>query len=181
MENIKSIIESLLFIWGEPLSFKEIAKVVERPNKEIKSILNEMKDDYMRNDRGLELKSYDDNYQLVTKKENFDYISKLINKKKTNRLSNSAMEVLSIIAYKQPVTRLEIEEIRGVKSNSSIDLLVRRELIEEVGRLDKIGKPILYGTTMEFLRVFSLENLDSLPNIKEIELFLKEEELNEDQ
>ena len=181
MENIKSIIESLLFIWGEPLSFKEIAKVVERPNKEIKSILNEMKDDYMRNDRGLELKSYDENYQLVTKKENFDYISKLINKKKTNRLSNSAMEVLSIIAYKQPVTRLEIEEIRGVKSNSSIDLLVRRELIEEVGRLDKIGKPILYGTTMEFLRVFSLENLDSLPNIKEIELFLKEEELNEDQ
>lgn len=181
MENIKSIIESLLFIWGEPLSFKEIAKVVERPNKEVKSILNEMKDDYLRNDRGLELKSYDDNYQLVTKKENFDYISKLINKKKQNRLSNSAMEVLSIIAYKQPVTRLEIEEIRGVKSSSSIDLLVRRELIEEVGRLDKMGKPILYGTTLEFLRVFSLENLDSLPNIKEIELFLKEEELNEDQ
>ncbi len=181
MKNIKSIIESLLFIWGEPLSFKEIAKVIDKPSKEIKLTLNEMKDDYMRNDRGLELKSYDDNYQLVTKKENFDYISKLINKKKTNKLSNSAMEVLSIIAYKQPVTRLEIEEIRGVKSNSSIDLLVRRELIEEVGRLDKMGKPILYGTTLEFLRVFSLESLDSLPNIKEIELFLKEEELNEDQ
>lgn len=181
MKNIKSIIESLLFIWGDPLSFKEIAKVIDKPSKEIKLTLNEMKDDYMRNDRGLELKSYDDNYQLVTKKENFDYISKLINKKKTNKLSNSAMEVLSIIAYKQPVTRLEIEEIRGVKSNSSIDLLVRRELIEEVGRLDKMGKPILYGTTLEFLRVFSLESLDSLPNIKEIELFLKEEELNENQ
>lgn len=179
MNNLKSIIESLLFVWGEPLSYKEIAKVVEKENSEIKKTLEEMKEEYERNDRGLELKSYNGEYQFVTKKENFDYINKLVDKKKTKKLSNSAMEVLSIVAYKQPVTRLEIEEIRGVKSNSSIDLLVNRGLIEEVGRLDKMGKPILYGTTKEFLRVFSLDSLKSLPKLKEIELMLEDEEENE--
>lgn len=179
MNNLKSIIESLLFVWGEPLSYKEIAKVVEKENSEIKKTLEEMKEEYERNDRGLELKSYNGEYQFVTKKENFDYINKLVDKKKTKKLSNSAMEVLSIVAYKQPVTRLEIEEIRGVKSNSSIDLLVNRDLIEEVGRLDKMGKPILYGTTKEFLRVFSLDSLKSLPKLKEIELMLEDEEEHE--
>ena len=179
MDNLKSIIESLLFVWGEPLSYKEISKILELNSKEIKIILEEMKDDFKRLDRGIELKNYDDNYQLVTKKENYQYVNKLISKNKTKKLSNSAMEILAIIAYKQPITRLEIEEIRGIKSSSSIETLITKNLIKEVGRLERIGKPILYGTTKEFLRVFSLENLNSLPKFKEIELFLKDIKDNE--
>ena len=156
MQNYKSIIESVLFVWGEPLSYKEIAKVLELDNKETKKILEELIFEYLNNDRGIELKKFDEYYQLVTKKENNDFIKKIVNKKKSKKLSNPAMEILAIIAYKQPITKLEIEEIRGIKSTSSIDLLMNRDLVKEVGRLDKIGKPILYGTTDEFLRVFSL-------------------------
>ena len=127
-----------------------------------------------------ELKKFDEYYQLVTKKNNNEFIKKLVNKKTTKKLSNPAMEILAIIAYKQPITRLEIEEIRGIKSTSSIDSLVNRDLVKEVGRLDKIGKPILYGTTDEFLRVFSLDSLKKLPKVHEIELYFENEEIDED-
>lgn len=180
MEKIKSIIESLLFVWGEPLSYKEIATVLKMDNKETKNILESMKKDYESLNRGIILKNYNENYQFVTKKENYLYISKLVSKNKKKRLSNSAMEVLSIIAYKQPTTRADVEEIRGVKSNSSIDLLVNRGLIKEVGKLDKIGKPVLFGTTDEFLRVFSIKSLSDLPKKEDIDNLLKEEESNED-
>lgn len=181
MGKIESIIESLLFVWGEPLSYREISKVLELDNKETRSILEDMKENYNNSSRGIELKSFGDNYQFVTKDENYDYIIKLVNKNKSKKLSNSAMEVLSIIAYKQPTTRGEVEEIRGVKSNSSINLLLNRGLIKEVGKLDKIGKPMLFGTTEEFLRVFSIDSLKDLPKKDEIENILEDEELNEDQ
>ena len=180
MQNYKSIIESVLFVWGEPLSYKEIAKVLELDNKETKKILEELIFEYLNNDRGIELKKFDEYYQLVTKKENNDFIKKIVNKKKSKKLSNPAMEILAIIAYKQPITKLEIEEIRGIKSTSSIDLLMNRDLVKEVGRLDKIGKPILYGTTDEFLRVFSLDSLKKLPKVHEIELYFENEEYDED-
>ncbi|MDL2311120.1 SMC-Scp complex subunit ScpB [Peptostreptococcaceae bacterium OttesenSCG-928-C18] len=180
MQNYKSIIESVLFAWGEPLSFKELAKVLELENKETKKILEELSFDYLNDDRGIELKKFDEYYQLVTKKENNEFIKKIVNKKKPKKLSNPAMEILAIIAYKQPITKLEIEEIRGVKSTSSIDSLMNRDLVKEVGRLDKIGKPILYGTTDEFLRVFSLDSLKKLPKVHEIELYFENEENDED-
>ena len=179
MDNIKSIIESLLFVFGEPLSCKEISKIIEFNYSDTKKFLEEMKEEYKRIDRGIELKNYGDSYQFVTKKINYKYVNRLINKNRKQRLSNSAMEILAIIAYKQPITRLEIEEIRGVKSSSSIDTLVSKNLVKEVGRIEKIGKPILYGTTKEFLRVFSLESIQSLPKLKEIELLVEDVEYDE--
>lgn len=172
--NYKSIIESLLYIWGEPLSYKEIAKIIEKTPGETKKILNEMMLDSKSLDRGLELKQYGDNFQYVTKETNLEFVKKLVNKNENRNITNSSMEVLSIIAYKQPITRIEIEEIRGVRSQGPIDTLLSRDLIMEVGRLEQIGRPILYGTTDEFLRVFDLVDLKHLPQKSEVEqLFLE--------
>lgn len=172
--NYKSIIESLLYIWGEPLSYKEIAKIIEKTPGETKKILNEMILDSKSLDRGLELKQYGDNFQYVTKEANLEFVKKLVNKNENRNITNSSMEVLSIIAYKQPITRIEIEEIRGVRSQGPIDTLLSRDLIMEVGRLEQIGRPILYGTTDEFLRVFDLVDLKQLPQKSEVEqLFLE--------
>lgn len=172
--NYKSIIESLLYIWGEPLSYKEIAKIIEKTPGETKKILNEMMLDSKSLDRGLELKQYGDNFQYVTKEANLEFVKKLVNKNENRNITNSSMEVLSIIAYKQPITRIEIEEIRGVRSQGPIDTLLSRDLIMEVGRLEQIGRPILYGTTDEFLRVFDLVDLKHLPQKNEVEqLFLE--------
>lgn len=172
--NFKSIIESLLYIWGEPLSYKEIAKIIEKTPRETKKILNEMMLDSKSLDRGLELKQYGDNFQYVTKEANLEFVKKLVNKNENRNITNSSMEVLSIIAYKQPITRIEIEEIRGVRSQGPIDTLLTRDLIMEVGRLEQIGRPILYGTTDEFLRVFDLVDLKELPQKREVEqLFLE--------
>lgn len=179
--NYKSIIESLLYIWGEPLSYKEIAKIIEKTPGETKKILNEMMFDCDSSDRGLELKQYGDNFQYVTKETNLDYVKKLVNKNENKNITNSSMEVLSIIAYKQPITRIEIEEIRGVRSQGPIDTLLSRDLIMEVGRLEQIGRPILYGTTDEFLRVFDLANLKQLPQKSEVEQLFLEVDKVEDQ
>lgn len=179
--NYKSIIESLLYIWGEPLSYKEIAKIIEKTPGETKKILNEMMLDFDSSDRGLELKQYGDNFQYVTKETNLDYVKKLVNKNENKNITNSSMEVLSIIAYKQPITRIEIEEIRGVRSQGPIDTLLSRDLIMEVGRLEQIGRPILYGTTDEFLRVFDLVDIKHLPQKSEVEQLFLEVDKVEDQ
>lgn len=179
--EIKSIIESILFVWSEPLHIDELMKIIELNKKETREILKEMKSEFDHHQRGIELVEMDDYFQLTTRKEHHDILSKLVSTSK-RKISNSSMEVLAIIAYYQPITRVEIDNIRGVKSYSSIDTLVSRNLIEEVGRLDAIGKPILYGTTVEFLRSFDINSLDQLPKVTNqsaIDEFLKEEE-NED-
>lgn len=174
IKEIKSVIESMLFIWGDSLETKEMAKAIGISNNDIKLILKDMSDEYLEDkNRGIFLKKIGQSYQLKTKKENFDIISKLVDKVDSRKLSNSAMETLSIIAYKQPITRMEIEKIRGVKCNSPIDTLIVRELIEEVGRLDQIGKPILYGTTNEFLRVFDIDNIQQLPGHDDLDNYFK--------
>ena len=178
--NYKSIIESLLYIWGEPLSYKEIAKIIEKTPGETKKILKEMVSDYNSSDRGVELKQYGDNFQYVTKECNLEFVKKLVNKNDNKNITNSSMEVLSIIAYKQPITRVEIEEIRGVRSQGPIDTLLSRDLIMEVGRLEQIGRPILYGTTDEFLRVFDLVDLKHLPQKNEVEQLFLEVDKSED-
>lgn len=178
--NYKSIIESLLYIWGEPLSYKEIAKIIEKTPGETKKILKEMVSDCNSSDRGVELKQYDDNFQYVTKECNLEFVKKLVNKNDNKNITNSSMEVLSIIAYKQPITRVEIEEIRGVRSQGPIDTLLSRDLIMEVGRLEQIGRPILYGTTDEFLRVFDLVDLKHLPQKNEVEQLFLEVDKSED-
>jgi len=166
--EIKSIIEALLFIWGDPLSLKDIAEVLELSKDEIEKNIKEMIDDFNFSRRGIQIIQINNSYQLSTRSEHFEWIRKLCNPMKTKTLSNAALETLSIIAYKQPITKAEIEMIRGVKCDKALSTLMEKNLIKEVGRMDKTGRPILYGTTEEFLKSFGLSTLDELP---ELEIF----------
>ena len=164
-ERIKSIIESILFVTGEPLSLRDIAINLEMPPRYVEEVLNEMILDYEASLRGIKLISIKGEYQLVTKSENSDYIQKLLKKNKRQSLSQASLESLAIIAYKQPITRIDIDEIREVKSESAIQKLIEKNLIKESGRLDVPGRPILYSTTNEFLRQFELNDLKELPSL----------------
>ena len=164
--NIKSVLESLMFAWGEPLNINEMSKILNLPSHSITSILNEMINEF--NDdkaKGLVIQKFGNSYQLTTKKENYEYIQSLLQNTVNKSLSTAAMETLSIIAYKQPVTKVEIELIRGVKCSQVVKGLLDKCLIKEVGRLDKPGRPTIYATTDEFLRHFGLSSIDELPNM----------------
>lgn len=163
--NIKSVIESMLFVSGEPLSLRELSNNLEIKDKVIEEVIKEMMNEYEEKSRGIKLISIDGAYQLVTKSENSDYIQKLLKKNKKHSLSQASIESLAIIAYKQPITRIDIDEIRGVKSESAIQKLVERGLIKDIGRLEVPGRPILYGTTDEFLRQFGLKTIKELPSL----------------
>ncbi|MBQ3422593.1 MAG: segregation/condensation protein B [Romboutsia sp.] len=163
---MKSAIESLLFASGEPLSLSDLSNHLEEKSKNVEAILHEMMDEYENsNSRGIKLISIKGKYQLVTKGENAEYLQKLLKKNKRQSLSQASIESLAIIAYKQPITRIDIDEIRGVKSESALNRLIERDLIKEVGRLEVPGRPILYGTTEEFLRQFELKDLKDLPSL----------------
>lgn len=166
--EIKAIIESLLYIWGEPLSLKDLSDVLELEKNDVKEMIKEMISDFNYNRRGLQIIRINDSYQLTTRPEHYDMISKLCTPRSDKSLSNAALETLSIIAYKQPITRMEVEAIRGVKCNKSISSLLQRELVKEVGRLEKTGKPKLYGTTETFLQHFGLTTLEQLPQLEEL-------------
>lgn len=163
--KIKAIIEALLFVWGEPLSVNEISKILDIKKTDCRQILQEMQDEFTFENRGLRIVQFNDSYQLSTHPEHFEYISKLCTPKTNKSLSTAALETLAIIAYKQPITRADIESIRGVKCDKSINTLIEKDLIKEVGRVDKTGKPILYGTTENFLKSFGLRNIEELPEI----------------
>ena len=159
----KAIIEALLFAWGDPLDVREIAKVIETDQKEVRKLLDEMMEEFNHKKRGTQIIKIDNSYQIGTKYEYYDYIKKLSVPKRKDSLSNAAMETLSIIAYKQPITKLEIEDIRGVKCDKAVQTLLEKEMIREAGRLEKTGKPILYATTQVFLKSFGLEAIKNLP------------------
>lgn len=163
--KIKSAIESLLFVSGNPLTIKDLSNVLDVSTKIIKGILDEMQDEYDEEKRGIKLISINGEFQLVTKTDNSDYIQKLLRKNKRQSLSQASLESLAIIAYKQPITRVDIDEIRGVKSESALQRLLEKDLIKEVGRLEVPGRPILFGTTEEFLRQFGLRELNELPSL----------------
>ena len=167
MENdyLKGLLEEVLYVYSNPIDLEDIAKILyDFDKKEIQLALDQMRERSLNRKSGLILNKYDDRYQFVTRSENDKYFEKIIQKTE-RKLSTSTMETLSIIAYKQPVTRAEIDKIRGVNSQSSIDNLLDKGLIMENGRLEKIGKPIIYITTNEFLRYFNLESLENLPEI----------------
>lgn len=163
---MKSAIESMLFVSGEPLSLREISNNLELTENNVVEIIKDMVNEYEEQKRGIRLISLDGTYQLVTKSENSEFIQKLLKKNKKHSLSQASIESLAIIAYKQPITRIDIDEIRGVKSESAITRLVERGLIKDVGRLEVPGRPILYGTTDEFLRQFDLETINELPSLE---------------
>lgn len=166
--EIKSIIESILFTWGEPIHLEELTKLLDIDKRSLRSIIKEMQSEIEHYRRGILINNYDDYLQMSTRKDHDEYISKLV-KSSNRKLNNSTMEVLAIIAYNQPITRVEIDNIRGVKSYSSIDTLKSKNLIKEAGKLDAVGKPILYETTVEFLRAFNINSLDDLPEIEDVE------------
>lgn len=166
--NIDAVIESLLFVSGDGLSISHIAEILEISESEVKCAVDKLKDFYKSQNRGLEITEYDGYIQLKTPEENFIYVTKLAESKRKQPLSPAALESLSIVAYHQPVTKSSVEFIRGVNSDGPMSRLVERGLIEESGRLDAPGRPILYKTTKEFLRSFGLNSLSDLPDIEEL-------------
>jgi segregation and condensation protein B len=163
-----SIIEALLFVSGEPLKLRDIASIVECEIHVAKEIIEELENKYKSEDRGIKIININDEYQFTTKSQNSSYIQKLLKTNIRQSLSQASLETLAIIAYKQPVTRVSIDEIRGVKSDRAVITLVDKGLIKEAGRLDVAGRPILYATTDKFLVAFGLENLKQMPSLEEI-------------
>lgn len=166
----KSILEGLLFAAGdEGLSIKQLTSVLEIDEATVLSIIEDLKEEYQKKERGIELVEVAGAYQLTTKKEHAPYLKRLMETPMNQSLSQAALETLAIIAYKQPITRIEIEEIRGVKSERPIRTLSAKGLIKEVGREEGAGRAILYGTTKEFLEYFGLKTIEELPSLTEIE------------
>lgn len=168
MEMYFSAIESLLFVQGDPISLKEISSILDEDIKVVKEIMDEFEKLYNRPNRGIKLFKVEDKYQLGTKPENEKYIAKLLKTNQRQSLSQASIETLAIISYKQPITRVEIEEIRGVRSDKAIQTLLDKNLIRESGRLEVIGRPILYGTTDNFLKQFGIDKLEELPDLDNI-------------
>jgi len=167
--NLKCILESLLFVAEKPVNVKELAGVTGNMVAEVQTALGELEQEY--GDRGMRLVRKGEYFALVSAPENAKEVSALLNEELRHDLSQAALETLAIITYKQPLTRMEIEEIRGVNTDSIVRNLMIRGLITEVGRKEAIGKPILYGTTMEFIQYFGLDTEASLPKIEELQLF----------
>ena len=161
-EDIKNIIEAIMFAYSEPITIKELNNAIneELSPKEIELMLNALIQEYKDNNRGVQIIKLQDKYQMCTNKEYSDFVKNILEPKKKKTLSQATLETLTIIAYKQPVTKGEVEEIRGVKCDRAIQNLLESELIYEAGRLDKIVKPMVYKTTSEFLRLLSIEKLE---------------------
>lgn len=173
-----SVIESLLFTAGEPLKLKEIASIIDCGIETTKNYILELQEAYKALDRGIKLVTMNDEYQLVTKAENSSYLQKLLKTNTRQSLSQAALETLAIIAYKQPITRVAIDEIRGVKSDRAILTLLERQLIKESGRMEVAGRPILYSTTEKFLLYFGLENLEQMPVLED---FIQDNDIEKDE
>ncbi|MFQ8601789.1 MAG: SMC-Scp complex subunit ScpB [Anaerovoracaceae bacterium] len=174
-KTIKSAIESMMFVWGKPLDTKEAAEVFNIDKNEMYGYFKELQEEYEREGRGIVIREVNKSFQFVTRAENIDYIERLCTPVKRRKLSQSALEVLAIIAYKQPVTKGEIEAIRGIRCDRAIEGLAKKNLVGEVGRSDAVGRPILYGTTDEFLKQFGFESLKDMPAIEDIEGTLGED------
>lgn len=179
-KSIKSAFESMLYIWGQPLSAKDAADVVDISKKDAIEIFEELADEYEKEGRGIMIRKVNESFQFVTRPENADIVKRLCTPVKVRRLSQAALEVLAIIAYRQPVTKGEIDAIRGVKCDRVIEGLQNKDLIYEKGRSDAVGRPILYATTDTFLKNFGFETLNDLPEIEDLEGVLDVEEEDEE-
>ncbi len=170
IEKVKSIIEAILFAAGRPVSIKELIISFELPKEDLENILLSMQEDYKETNRGIEIIKIEDNYQLCTKKEMYEYVYPIIDKRAKPNLSNAALETLSIIAYNPKITRAEIEAIRGVSADACIYKLLEFGLIEESGKSDLPGKPMTYKTSNEFLKMFGYTSLNDLPPLPKYRL-----------
>ena len=194
IEKTEAAIEAILFTMGESVEAEKIAVAIEHDVDTTVKIIHNMMDKYENEDRGIKIIELEGSFQLCTKEEYYDNLIRICSQPRRYTLTDAALETLSIIAYKQPVTKIEIEKIRGVNSDRSVNKLVELELVKEVGRLDAPGRPMLFGTTEEFLRTFGVGSIDELTVISEdmVEQYkeeaeyeiaseLKEEAMNEEQ
>lgn len=165
------ILEGILFLVGdEGITYEEIKKILELEDNELNSLINHLKEEYNSEKRGIQLEKLGNKYKLTTKKEHKKYYELLTEVETNSVLSPAALETLAIIAYNQPVTRVQIDEIRGISSSHLVRKLLLKNLIKDVGRSDGPGRPILYGVTSEFLDYFGLNSVDELPKIEKIEV-----------
>ena len=169
-EKAKAVVEAILFTMGDSVEIARLAEVTGFDKKEMKELLGEMKETYQAQDRGIELIELEDAVQLCTKNEMYEYLIKIAKTPKKYTLSDTMLETLSIIAYKQPVTKLDIERIRGVSCDFAVNRLVEYDLVQEVGRLDAPGRPMLFGTTEQFLRSFGVKSLSDLPELNPVQV-----------
>ncbi|WP_317855856.1 SMC-Scp complex subunit ScpB [Chakrabartyella piscis] len=167
LSELEAVVESLLFISGEALSLGDIAKTIELDKATTKAIIHTLMDKYEKEKRGLRIISLDNSYQMCTATECFEYIRNMYKSPNRQGLSQSLLETLAIIAYKQPITKGQIEDVRGVSADHAVNKLVEKNLVCEVGRMDTPGKPILFGTSKDFLRYFGFQNISELPALKE--------------
>lgn len=168
--NYKGIIEAILFTMGESVELDKIASAIELDKKQTKKIIEEMQKELNESERGVTILELDGSYQMCTKTEMYEYLIKIAKQPKKRVLSDVLLETLSIIAYKQPVIKAEIEKIRGVSCDHAVSKLVEYELVCELGRLDAPGRPLLFGTTEEFLRCFGVHSVDELPVLSPVQL-----------
>lgn len=173
-DRLKGIIEGVLFASGDPITIREIGEIINASEKKVEELVERLSKDYKKESRGLHIIRFNNKVQLSTKPEYGDYIKRLIKPGGRQNLSQAALETLAIIAYKQPITRIEIDEIRGVRSDRAIATLIERGLIKESGRLDAPGRPIIYGTTDDFLKYFGFKNIKELPELIEFNMEIEE-------
>lgn len=170
ISQAQAVIEALLFTMGKAVPLKDLAAVLEHDEETVRRIIHQMMDTYKMQERGIQIIELEDSFQMCTDPAYYDYIVRLTHQPKKHTLTDAMLEALSIIAYKQPVTRSMVEQIRGVSSDYVINRLIEYNLVTEVGRLDAPGKPILFGTTEEFLRTFGVKSQDELPVIDPVKV-----------
>ncbi len=178
ISKLEGAIEAILFTMGESVELSKIAAAIEHDEVTTRKLLHQLQDKYEAENRGVRIIELEDSFQMCTKTEMYEYLIRVASQPKKYVLTDVLLETLSIVAYKQPVTKLEVEKIRGVKSDHAVNKLVEYNLVCEVGRMDAPGRPILFGTTEEFLRRFSIHSIDELPsmNPEQVENFKEEAE-----
>lgn len=170
IEKAKAVIEAILFACGREVEVKELMSALELGSEDVFNIIESMKQDYEKQDRGIQIIKVQDAFQLTTKKEYYEYIYPIFDKRSKPNLSNAALETLSIIAYNPKITKAEIEAIRGVNSDGTMYKLLEYNLIENVGKSDAPGRPSMYSVTNEFLKMFGITTLDELPELPRYKL-----------
>lgn len=180
IEKLEGAIEAILFTMGDSVEVERIARAIEQDVDTTRKIIRNMMDKYRDEDRGIAIIELDNCFQMCTKKEYYEFLLRAAMQPRKAVLTDVMLETLSIIAYKQPVTKIEIEKIRGVKSDHAVNKLVEYRLVKELGRLDVPGRPILFGTTEEFLRCFGVQALDELPVLNPVQLEEFKEEAEEE-
>ena len=170
MEKSKSIIEAILFAAGRQVEVKELAMALEESSEKIIDEIEQLKNEYNENNKGFEIIKVNDSYQMCTRKDYYDYVAQILDKKNKPNLSNAALETISIIAYNPNVTRAQIETIRGVGCDGTIYKLLEYELIKESGKLDAPGRPTTYVVSDKFFKMFGLSSLDELPELPKYKL-----------